>query len=392
VAKPALAASVALRGRMVHRADGETSFQAYGTRPNELLYAVRRSELIATLQDAAIAEPGVRIHFDTRCVRIDPGSREAALEDQVTGRSFNVTADHILGADGAFSTVRRYMQNSLGTDSRHQSLSWGYKDIIIPAEECPDVMMTGALHVWPRGDRMLLAIPNADGSFLCTCALPFQGPDSFETLTTAAEVSAFLKRNFGDLDSSIDSITEQFVGHPALSFTNSRTSPWHYRGNVVLIGDACHTTYPFYGQGLNSALEDCAIWSRCLDAHHHDWHQAAVSFQAQRKPSTDALIELSARNFVELRDTSASRRVTARKRVNLALARWVPVLWIPLYTMVSHSTMPYDAAMRRARRQDQISRWLGIDLVILIMAGFSLARDRGGWLRQVRRGPRNGKA
>jgi kynurenine 3-monooxygenase len=374
--KLAMAASVPLSGRMVHRADGSVSLQLYGARPHELLYAVRRSELTAALIDAAMKEPRVAIHFDTRCTRIDPGAREVFLEDQLTGRQFSLVPHHIVGADGTYSTVRRHMQNNLGADSRLQSLNWGYKEIVISAQERPEAMVNGVLHAWPRGDRLLLAIPNADGSFLCTCVLPFQGADSFESLTTPAAVRDYFQREFPDLNGSIDVITDQFPRHPVATFGTMRTAPWHYRGNVLLIGDACHTVYPFYGQGLNSALEDCAIWHRSLTAHDHDWDRAAPGFQDRRKPSTDALVELSAQNFTELRATSASRWLTARKRVDLALARLLPVLWIPLYTMVSHSTMPYDRAVRRERRQKLIARWLGIHLLIAVTAGYDLLADR----------------
>lgn len=375
LAATALAASVPLRGRMVHRQNGESAFQAYGARPGELLYAVRRSELTATLLDAAVKEPGVQVRFETRCVRIDRESREVFLEDQATGRQYSVAADHIVGADGAFSVVRRHLQRGLGSDFRQESLAWGYKEFAVAAEDLPEELPSGLLHVWPRGERLLLAIPNADGSFLCMCALPFDGPDSFASLTETGPAREFLARTFGRSVAEIPGITGQFLGNPLATFSTIRAAPWHYRGHVLLIGDACHTVYPFYGQGLNSALEDCSLWAARLDAHGQDWEAAAADFEARRKPGTDALVELSARNFVELRSTADSRRLHARRRTDLALARLLPSIWIPLYTMVSHSTKPYDAAVRRARRQRRIARCLGIDLVVLLVAGGYALRD-----------------
>lgn len=381
LAETALAASVPLRGRMVHLGDGVSSFQAYGVRPNELLFAVRRGELTGVLLDAVTKEPGIQVHFETRCTDIDRERRTVFLTDQVTGRQYDVTADHIIGADGTFSTVRTYLQRGTGFDFRQESLGWGYREMVVPAQYAPEILSTGVLHIWPRDEHVLLAIPNADGSFLCMCAVPFHGPTSFETLTTPAAVGQFLAANFGDAIAAIPGISDQFLDNPTAAFSTVRTSPWHFRGNVVLIGDACHPVYPFYGQGLNAALEDCSLWNRLLDDHHDNWQRAADAFQTERKPATDMLVELSKRNFVELRRTAATRRTQARKKADLALARLLPNLWRPLYTMVSHSTMPYDAAVRRAELQQRIARWLCVDLFVLIAVGSAALRDQ---IRRIR--------
>lgn len=375
--EPVLASSVPLKGRMVHGDGTELTFHPYGTQSNELLYSVRRSELNATLLEAAASYPNVRISFNTRCMRVDRDSGQVLLYDQIADRELSLCADHIVGTDGVFSTVRQHMQRGLGAEYRQESLDWGYKELVIPAGSLGvSLLATDVLHVWPRADLLLLAIPNADGSFVCTCVLPFHGPDSLESLRTAQEVLAFMRATFGDAVASIPGIADQFMCNPTSTFTTTRTSPWHYKGQVVLLGDACHAVYPFYGQGLNAALEDCLIWNRCLDSHRGDWGEACAAYEALRKPGTDMLAELSEQNFIELRDKANSCVLAARKRVTLALARCVPAVWIPLYTMVSHTDMPYDAAVRRARMQERIGRWLGLDILVVLVAAWSAFERR----------------
>jgi kynurenine 3-monooxygenase len=367
-----LAASVPLRGRMVHSSGSEVSFQPYGTSPHEQLYSIRRSEVNAALLTAALNQPSVQICFNARCVRLDRERGEVLLYDQSADRQYTVTAEHIVGADGAFSAVRHHLHRGIGAEYYQESLSWGYKELVIPAgSPGTSELEPDALHVWPLGERLFLAIPAADGSFLGMCVLPFHGLDSFETLTTGPEVYSFLRRKFGDAVALTPGIVDQFLHNPTAAFITIRASPWHYQGRVVLIGDACHAVYPFYGQGLNAALEDCSMLNRCLEANGEDWEAACTTFETQRRPGTDALAELAKANFVELRDTSRSRLLVARKTVALALSRRFPTLWIPLYTMVCHSTMAYDAAVRRAQAQDRIARLLGLDVVVWGVAAWS---------------------
>ncbi|HEV2362330.1 MAG TPA: NAD(P)/FAD-dependent oxidoreductase [Acidimicrobiales bacterium] len=367
----ALAASVPLRGRLVHGADGE-AFHPYGARPDELLYSVRRNQLMVTLLEATAEHPNVEITFNTRCVRVDRDRAEVSFQDEVSGREWSERFDHLVGADGVYSAVRQHMQRGLGAEYRQDSLTWGYKELVIPAGAVTTSELAyDCLHSWPRGDRLLLAIPNADGSFVCTCVLPFHGEDSFDTVQSRVEVELFIRRTFGATVASIPGVVDQFCSKPTSAFTTIRTAPWQYKGKVVLIGDACHAIYPFYGQGLNAALEDCRVFNELLDAEGGDWRSACSAFEAYRKPGTDVLADLSEENFAELRSTAGSGLLAARKQVTMALARFLPDRWTPLYKLVSHTTVPIDEALRRAKSQERIARLLGMDAVVAVVAAWS---------------------
>jgi kynurenine 3-monooxygenase len=261
------------------------------------------------------------------------------------------------------------MQHGERANYRQEFLAWGYKELRIPAGPGGTFAMEkNALHVWPRGDRMLLAIPNRDGSFTCTCILPFQGEDSFASLRSDVQVRSFMHAQFGDVASLMPTLIDDFTGHRTAEFVTIRTSPWHYKDRVVLIGDACHAVYPFYGQGMNAAFEDCSELNQCLGRHEEDWGAAFEAFYGLRKRNTDVLADLSRENFVELRDTVRSPILVTRKKVTAEIHRRFPKVCVPLYTLVTHTTMPYAEALARAQRQDRMLRWLGLDVVVLVGA------------------------
>jgi kynurenine 3-monooxygenase len=225
-------------------------------------------------------------------------------------------------------------------------------------------MDKNALHIWPCGDYMLFALPNVDGSFNGVCVLPFQGEHSFEVTRTNEDVIHLFEEHFGDALPYMPDLLSEFWSRRTSEFLTIRTSRWHHKGKVVLVGDAVHTVVPFYGQGMNAGFEDCSILVRCLDRHPGDLEAAFTEYQALRKHNTDALAELSTRNFDELRDTVRSARLAARKKTAILLSKLFPRLYLPLYTMISHSTRPYAECVARARRQERIARWLGADLLV----------------------------
>ncbi|HEX6967970.1 MAG TPA: NAD(P)/FAD-dependent oxidoreductase [Micromonosporaceae bacterium] len=348
--------SVPMRGRVVHSPDGEVRFQPYGVREHQILHSVLRDDLIALLVDAADSRPTVRFHFGWRMDRLDRDRPAVTVVSVGNGESADVPADLVVGADGAFSRVRRQMQHGLRADHAQEFLEWGYKELTIPvgSDGRPRVRLE-ALHVWPGRQGMMVAHPNIDGSLTCSLFMPFEGAQSFATLTSPAAVHDFFDRNFPDARALMPDLAEEITGHPTGHLVTVRTSPWHFRDRVVLIGDACHAVYPFYGQGMNSAFEDCLVLDDCLD-RHPDRGQALAAYQAARKPHTDVLADLSVRNFVELRDRVHRPGYAARAAADRILNRLLPDHWIPLYTMVSHTTVPYADALARARRQDRILR------------------------------------
>jgi kynurenine 3-monooxygenase len=256
-------------------------------------------------------------------------------------------------------------------------LDWGYKELTIPP--CPDgafrIDSTG-LHIWPRGDSMLMAMPNFDGSFTCTFIYPFEGDQSFASLNGAEDVKAFFMSRFADVVPLVPNLEEDFVRNPIVEMITTRTSPWRFKDKVVLIGDSCHAVLPFYGQGMNAAFEDCRVLNACLDEFPDSWTEAFSAYQARRKPSTDILADLSKTNFVELRTKVRSPLFIARKKVDVIMNRLFPRLWFPLYTMISHMTIPITDAVRLSQRQNRVAKLFGLDLLLLIVALLIIMSDR----------------
>lgn len=354
-----LAHAAPMRGRVVHLPDGGLGFHRYGTSDDQILRSVLRHDLNTVLLDAAEAMPGVRFDFDAKLTAMDKSLPTVECVFQTADGERRVHADTVIGSDGAFSTVRAQMHRGEPADYHQEFLPWGYKELSIeagpPGEQRTD---PEALHVWPADGGLIVAHPNADRSLTGTIFLPLTGPDSFETLRTPETVSALLAARFPDLRRLVPDVVEQFLSQPVGHLVTVRTSPWHLDSRVVLLGDACHAVYPFYGQGMNSAFEDCVTLDGCLDRNPDDWAAAFAEYQAIRKPNTDVLADLSAENFVELRDRLSSPLFLARKNADLALNRLLGHRWVPLYTMISHTTTPYADALRRSRRQNTTLAWL----------------------------------
>ncbi|GAA3042279.1 NAD(P)/FAD-dependent oxidoreductase [Streptosporangium longisporum] len=364
---------VPMRGRVVHRPDGSAVFQAYGTDPAQILYSVDRDELTTLLVERAAAHEGVRHVFGVRCTGLDRENAGLTLADTVTGQARGVRADFVVGADGAFSAVRAAMQRGLPTDHRQDFLEWGYKELTIPAAPGggPRVPLE-ALHVWPGDGALIVAHPNVDASLTATLFLPrtgVPGAPGFDDLTGGRDAVRFLGRVFPGFADLVPDLAAQYAAGPVGTLVTIRTSRWRHAGRVVLVGDAAHAVYPFYGQGMNAALEDCLVLDDCLARHPGDRAAAFGAYQRLRRPHTDILADLSERNFADLRDGTRSPLRLARRQADLALNRIFPTLWRPLYTMVSHTDMPYGEALRRARHQDRVLRWSGAALA----AGVALA-------------------
>jgi kynurenine 3-monooxygenase len=339
--QPAL---VPMRGRAIHRADGRSITTPYGTDPSEILHSIRRADLNARLVERAA---GARFSFGLRCTGLAGGV--LTLTD-AEGRTEQRRPDLVVGADGAFSAVRRHLQHGRPADHRQQVLEWGYKELTVPAGA---PIPLEALNVWPAAHGLVVAHPNPDGSHTGTLFLPHTGDPGFASLEGPAAVHAFFREHLPRFAALVPDLAEQFAARPVGHLVTVRTAPWHADGRVVLVGDAAHAVYPFFGQGMNASLEDCLVLDACLARHPADRATALAEFQQRRKPHTDVLAELSARNFLELRDGTRSPLRLARTRADHALARLFPRRWRPLYTMVSHTTIPYGDALRRARHQDR---------------------------------------
>jgi kynurenine 3-monooxygenase len=252
---------VPMRGRMIHDARGGTAYQPYGTEAGHANHSVSRADLNIILLDAAEKEPNVRFAFGRKCVGVDPDAPTATFEDATgTGAPETVRGDVVLGTDGAFSVVRRRMQRLDRFDFSQDHLSHGYKELTIPPGPGESFLMErNALHIWPRGGYMMIALPNRDGSFTCTLFWPHEGPNSFAALRTRDDVERCFAREFPDAVALLPDLAGQYMANPVGSLVTIRCRPWHHRGRVALLGDACHAVVPFHGQGANCAFEDCVV-------------------------------------------------------------------------------------------------------------------------------------
>lgn len=354
LAEEALRKSIPMRGRVIHRLNGELAYQPYGTERGEVIHAIQRGDINRILLAAAAAEEGVSIRFETRWVHLDrdrPALRLAKADGEA---EWVEGGDFLIGADGASSAVRRSLQRGERANYSQEYLPWGWKEIRIPPD--PDggfYFEKHAFHLWPRGGSMLFAHPNRDASFTCSLVMPYAGELSFASLDSEEKVRAFFASTYPDLLAIIPDLTAQFLHNPIVDLVTVRTDPWYYRDKVVLLGDAAHAVVPFYAQGMNAAFGDCAELAACLARHPQDRERAFAEYQQRRKPHTDALAEMSKQNFLELRDTVRSPWVHSKKHLDIFLHRFLGEGWMPLHARVTHTLVPYADAARLCRRQDQ---------------------------------------
>lgn len=372
LANEALSRAIAMRGRMIHSAEGALNFQPYGTAPNQAIYSISRAALNMVLLDAATECPGVRLYFHERCTHIDLETGAVEFTHGESSRKTVVEDRAVLGADGAFSAIRQRMQRLDGFNYRQDYLEHGYKELTIPpAAGGSHMLEKHALHIWPRNSFMMIALPNLDGSFTCTLFFPLEGPVSFAALKTEADVRAFFERTFPDAVPLMPGLTDEFFRNPTSTLVTIRCGPWFVRDRVALIGDAAHAVVPFYGQGMNAAFEDVLVLRETLVRHPDDLEKAFAEYYRLRKPHADALAELALENFVEMRDKTGKRLFRVKKTLDHALHRLFPRGYIPLYTMVTFTRTPYAEARRRAALQNRIVATAAAILLVILLGGLA---------------------
>jgi kynurenine 3-monooxygenase len=359
--------AIPMRGRMIHSPRGALAFQPYGTEESHVINSISRAGLNAILLDAAEQHPGVRIHFGRKCAAVDPEKGSVSLLDVETGETSIAAGDVVVGADGVFSAVRQQMQRLDRFDYQQTYLEQGYKELTLPPEPGGRFALEkNALHIWPRGGFMMIALPNSDGSFTCTLFWPLEGPNSFTALRTEEEIARYFREVFPDAAPLLPSLAAEYLQCPASSLVTIRCRPWYHRDRLVLIGDACHAVVPFYGQGANAAFEDCAVLSDCLLKHAPDREKAFAEYQSLRRRHADALADLSMANFEEMRDRTAARIFLLGKRIEKGLHRLFPAWFVPLYTMVTFTRTPYADAVEKARRQWRVVRAVVAGVGVLV--------------------------
>ncbi len=341
--------------RVMHAVDGSLTEQYYGV-DNQAIYSVSRGGLNNAMVTLAERDDNVNVYFDHKCLGVDLKNTILKTEDTTTGEIKETASDLIFGADGAFSKVRLSMQRTARFNYQQEYIDHGYKELEIPAN--PDgthKLEKNALHIWPRGEFMLIALPNMDGSFTCTLFLPYEGEESFNNLTTDALVLAFFKKYFPDTLELVPNLVKTYNENPTSTLCIIRCYPW-VRNNTALIGDASHAIVPFYGQGMNSGFEDCSILHNIIESieDKNDWDSILDMYQKERKPNGDAIADLAMYNFVEMRDKTADPDFLLRKKIEKKLLVNHPDKWVPLYSMVTFSHTPYAEAFSIGKAQANI--------------------------------------
>ena len=367
IADEVLKHAIPMRGRMIHPAAAGSApiFAPYDVDPNKHINSIGRTALNTTVIEAAQRYPNVHVKFNHKCTEVDIDSPTAQLLNTSTSQPITALGDAVIGVDGAFSAVRQSMQLKIDKFEYDESyLAHGYKELTIPpGPNGAWQMEKNALHIWPRKSFMMIALPNPDGSFTCTLFWEFEGPRSFATTKTDDDVRRFFEEEFPDAVPLMPNLLDDFKNNPTGSLVTIRCAPWFYKDKVALVGDAAHAVVPFYGQGMNAAFEDCVVLDECLAGFPDDRQRAFAEYFQRRKVNADALADLALENFIEMRDKTASRAFRAKKKLDHFLEAALPGVYLPLYTMVTFTRIPYAQAARRARLQDRIV-YAGLILVI----------------------------
>jgi len=345
---------IPMRGRMIHDRSGATTLLPYGQREDEVIYSVGRNELNKVLIEEAARHQDVTIRFNQTCLAVDPAQNVLRFRNEVSGAQYGVELTPTIGTDGAGSAVRSSLLATNYLTVHEDWLDHDYKELTIPPVDGRPALDPNALHIWPRGGFMLIALPNTDLSFTATLFLARQGPRSFDALSHSQAILEFFLEEFPDALPLIPNLTAEFHAHPAGQLGTVHTAPWRVGGQVLLLGDAAHAIVPFHGQGMNAAFEDCVVLDELLD-QADDWQSLFAEFERVRRPNTEAIAQMALENYTEMRDTVLDPGFVRRKALSLELERRFPDRFIPRYAMVTfHPEIAYAEALRRGALQSQI--------------------------------------
>ncbi len=363
-------------GRMLHDEEGRLRLIPYGNKPHEVIYSVSRAGLNTLLVDAAEATGRVSIRFGQTVTGVDFANRRVLPQ--------TTPYDVLIGTDGSASAVRAAILEQTHGRLDEEPLGHGYKELSIPPAPGGGFQMNkNALHIWPRGEYMLIALPNIDGSFTVTLFLPNQGEESFQALTTPAAVRALFERRFADAIPLMPRLVEDFFTNPTGHLETIRCEPWSLEDQALVMGDAAHAIVPFHGQGMNAAFEDCSAFDSCLEDPDRPWNEVFAEFERRRRPNTDAIAAMALENYVEMRSTVREPKFQLKKDLSFRLEERHPSRFIPRYSMVMFHTIPYAEAQRRGAIQEEIldeltSRAASLGDVDLARADRLIAERLGG--------------
>jgi kynurenine 3-monooxygenase len=353
IAEEILKIAIPMHGRYIHNMDESHAFQPYG-KEGQFINSVSRRDLNCRLMDLA-EENNVHLVFNHKLTNVSWDENKITFENKHERETIYF---HLLfGSDGAYSATRlTHMLNHSRFTYHQYYIDCGYKELSIPPSASGEFLIEkNALHIWPRKQYMLIALPNTDGSFTGTLFFPFEGETSFEKLDSEEKVDRFFKENFADVTSLIPDLTKQFLTNPTSSLVTVKCFPWIRDGKFALIGDAAHAIVPFFGQGMNAGFEDCSVLNELIDKHSDNWDEILTSFQQLRKPDADAIADLAVNNFIEMREKTADPKFLLQKKIEAKLHENHPDKWIPAYSQVTFSPqIRYSEALKNSQRQEKI--------------------------------------
>jgi len=339
--------------RALHVNEKPLYFQKYG-KEGEAIYSISRGVLNRRMIDLA-EEAGAEFRFEEKVWDVNLAEAKIYTGESEKAEWQEYQYDIIFGADGAFSRVRHKMQRRSRFNYSQNFIDVGYKELSIPANADGSHKLDNAsFHIWPRGEFMLIAMPNLDGSFTCTLFLPFEGEISFEKINTETDAEKFFSTYFPDIKDDISNLTKDFFKNPTSAMVTMKCYPWTYWDKVALVGDSAHAIVPFYGQGMNAGFEDISVLDGLIEKYNDDWELIFKEYQESRKPNVDAIAELSYRNFIEMSSKTANPQFILRKKIEKYFAEKFPTKWIPLYSRVTFSDKPYAEALAIGDEQKEI--------------------------------------
>ncbi|WP_162126419.1 FAD-dependent oxidoreductase [Flavobacterium phycosphaerae] len=339
--------------RAIHLQDGNLNYQYYG-KDGEAIFSLSRGVLNRRMIDLAEAE-GVEFYFNHKIWDVTLADATLHIGESEHGAWTELKYDKVFGADGAFSRIRHRMQRQSMFDYSQEFMKIGYKELHIPANtDGTHKIDKNSLHIWPRGNFMLMALANLDGSFTCTLFMPFEGENSFEQLKDEASLVAFFANYFPDTKEVIPDLVRDFFKNPTSYLAIMKCYPWTFEDKVALIGDASHAIVPFYGHGMNAGFEDITILSQMMSKYGDDWKMIFSEYQKSRKPNADAIAELSLRNFIEMSTKTADPNFLLQKKIEKWFSDKHPGKWKPLYSRVTFSLQPYSEALAIGDLQNKI--------------------------------------
>lgn len=351
--KEILDIGIPVEKRAIHTGIHTVTNQFYGKK-GEVIYSISRGLLNKRMVDLA-AKAGVNFFFESKIWDVTLSTATLHIGEEERGAWTEHNYDLVFGADGAFSRIRHRMQRQSMFNYSQEFLTIGYKELNIPAN--PDgshKLDKSSLHIWPRGNFMLMALANLDGSFTCTLFMPHDGENSFESLKTKEQLIAFFAKHFPDTKEVIPNLVHDFFKNPTSYLVTMKCFPWTYSDKVALIGDACHAIVPFYGHGMNAGFEDITVLNQMIEKYGDDWANLLNAYENSRKPNADAIAELSYRNFMEMSAKTADAKFLLQKKIEKWFSEKHPTKWVPLYSRVTFSHQPYAEALAVGDFQNQI--------------------------------------